>query len=216
MRLSNGFRKIPLSDGWRKKTSPARPLFPPIFLGLSLHGGSLGVLELESVRPRRASEHRALQLRKIGPTPPRAGRPTPTCFAVPTPPATGAWVSFRSRSSEPSSTTPCAPPPRCTISRTLDAARSRSRSRRCIGIRSGESCARLPIRLGALADPADLGSGASRRSLRNAVRHARLKSLEKYRCGQFCPYCRPFSKRKSGRLWPGRTISSGACSMSQT
>ena len=46
MRLSNGFRKIRLSDGWRKKTSPARPLFPPIFLGLSLHGGSLGVLEL--------------------------------------------------------------------------------------------------------------------------------------------------------------------------
>ena len=159
MRLSNGFRKITISDGWRKKTSPARPLFPPIFLGLSLHGGSLGVLELESVRPRRASEHRALQLRKIGPTPPRAGRPSPICFAAPTPPATGAWVGFRSRSSEPSSTTPCAPPPRCTISRTLDAARSRSRSRRCIGIRSSESCARLPNRLATLVDLAARGCG---------------------------------------------------------
>jgi hypothetical protein len=75
-------------------------------------------------------------------------------FAVPTPPATRAGIGFRSRSGEPSLATPCV------------AARSRSRSRRCIGIRSGESCARLPSRLGALADLGGPGSGGSRRPRR--------------------------------------------------
>jgi hypothetical protein len=95
-------------------------------------------------------------------------------FAVPTPPATRAGVGFRSRSGEPSSATPCV------------AARSRSRSRRCIGIRSGESCARSPRGPGRPACRRDPGSLRRRVCRAGACRGQRTGAALRTRPGGTC------------------------------
>ena len=95
-----------------------------------------------------------------GARPLTAGMVGGTCFAAAA--RTGAKGVCRCRYGVHSSATPFAPPRKCTISRTLDAARSRSRSRPCIGIRSGESCARCAIRSAALVGREGLGCGGSR------------------------------------------------------
>jgi hypothetical protein len=101
-----------------------------------------------------------------GARPLTAGLGIPTCGGVPTPLGTRVRAGCKPNSAEPSRKAPCLHRAKSMTGRLPVTGLAASLFRSCIGIRSGESCARLPIRSGALAGQGGRGCGGSRRPRR--------------------------------------------------
>ena len=101
-----------------------------------------------------------------GARPLTAGLGIPTCGGVPTPLRTRVRAGCKPNSAEPSRKAPCLHRAKSMTGRLPVTGLAASLFRSCIGIRSGESCARLPIRSGALAGQGGRGCGGSRRPRR--------------------------------------------------